>query len=61
MFLNFKFKGYLRNFKEFFGILRNLKDFKGIVRNCHERMPPNFVAIKCYFKKHTLNIWAPSL
>ena len=56
-----KFKGYLRNFKEFFGILRNLNDFKGILRNCHERMPPYFVAIECYLKKNTLNIWAPSL
>ena len=56
MFLNFK--GYLRNFKEFFGILR---EFKGILRNCHERMPPYFVAIKCYKKRKTLNIWAPSL
>ena len=43
------FKGYFRNFKEFFGILRNLKDFKGILRNCHERMPPYFVAIECYY------------
>ena len=59
MFLNFK--GYLRNFKEFFGILRIFKDFKGILRNCHARMPPYCVAIKCYKKRNTLNIWAPSL